>query len=150
MSKYSKKTNLGQMPIIDGTSVTFRFVGDQAPILSGDFNNWEVAKSIQLQQTSPGMWETKLEFPTDTYMEYSYIINGNRILDPLNPQRVNNGTGNLNNYFHMPNWIETTRVRQKPRKGHLTEHLIVDRFRLTNTWRKVIPVINQMLLLPAR
>lgn len=137
MSKHKNIANPDIMPIINGNRVTFRLESDQQPCLSGDFNNWDLNNGLPLKQTSSRNWEISLEFPPDTYMEYSYMINGSRLLDPKNPNRLNNGTGSLNNYFNMPGWIDSPYAKKKPRKGKLSEHLIVDEFRLANSSRKL-------------
>jgi enterochelin esterase family protein len=45
-----------------------------------------------------------LEFPSDAYLEYAYFLGEKRLADPLNPRKVDNGTGDKNHYFTMPEY----------------------------------------------
>ena len=125
------------MPLIQENTVTFQFSGEEQPCLSGDFNNWDFEHGVELHKASSDIWAVSMDFPRDTYMEYSYSVNGNRVLDPKNPRKINNGTGNINNYFYMPEARDSAFTTKKLRKGKLTEHLIVDDVRLVNAHRKI-------------
>ena len=49
------------------------------------------------------LWSFSMPLPSDTYLEYAFIDpqTGDRLPDPLNPNRVRNGD-EYNNYFYMP------------------------------------------------
>ena len=64
----------------------------------------------------------------DAYLEYAFIDpqTGERIPDPLNPNRVKNGVNGYNNYFYMPQGKPSPLARPKkgsPR-GTVTRHCV--------------------------
>ncbi|HSO26982.1 MAG TPA: alpha/beta hydrolase-fold protein [Anaerolineales bacterium] len=91
-----------QNPRIQGETATFVWRGDQAPDLIGDFNNWDEANPVQLDQTAPGVWEAAAEFSPDAYIEYAFVSDQTRLYDPLNPNVIYNGVSADNHYFYMP------------------------------------------------
>lgn len=127
----------GQSPVIEGQKVLFLYKGEEQPVLAGDFNLWDFEKGIQMERGTDGFWKTEMEFPADTYMEYSFAVKGQRMLDPMNPHKVNNGTGDINNYFYMPGASPSPFAVRKPAAGRLTEHRVVDDVRLHNAQRKI-------------
>jgi len=132
-----KKSLLNLNPVIIGQHVVFSLKSDEQPVLAGDFNLWDFENGVRLEQISQDTWKTELELPLDTYMEYSFAVNGQRILDPLNPRKVNNGTGDINNYFYMPGFTPSRYAVKKPVHGIVTEHEIVDDVRLLDSHRKI-------------
>ncbi|MEN6522788.1 MAG: alpha/beta hydrolase-fold protein [Anaerolineaceae bacterium] len=124
-------------PLIEGKKVTFYKRSKQQPILIGDFNHWDFSNGIGLEQYAPGLWKTELEFPIDAYMEYSFLQNGKRVIDPKNPQRVDNGTGDINNYIYMPEAKPSSYAIETGFQGNLTEHQIVDDIRLIDSSRRI-------------
>jgi enterochelin esterase family protein len=124
-------------PLIEGNKVTFILRSKQQPVLMGDFNNWDFSHGIGLDQYAPGMWKTALEFPIDAYMEYSFFVNGKRVLDPKNHQKADNGTGDINNYFYMPEAKPSSYAVDVPLAGTLAEQQIVDDIRLLDSTRKI-------------
>jgi enterochelin esterase-like enzyme len=113
-------------PLIDGTKVTWVWRGARAPQLIGDFNSWNREKPIELKQAAPQVWTAALDFPLDAYIEYTFLRNGEHIVDPLNPRRVPNGLGDHPHFFSMPEAVATT--LHKPLKGFprgkVTRHVI--------------------------
>lgn len=136
---YSNQQNKipDKTPQIDQEKVTFFWIGDDQPILVGDFNGWDFQNGIVLSQTSDKLWETKLEFPLDSYLEYSFVLNGKRALDPFNPRKLSNGTGDINNYFYMPSAKPSQYALRKTRQGTLSEFQITDDIRLLDSHRKI-------------
>lgn len=124
-------------PLINGQKVSFYLESKEQPVLAGDFNLWDFENGIKLEHDTPGLWKTEMEFPMDTYMEYSFAINGQRILDPQNPRKANNGTGDINNYFYMPDAAPSPYAMRKPAHGKLTEHKVLDDVRLLDSHRKI-------------
>lgn len=124
-------------PVIEGCKVTFFHESIEQPILAGDFNCWDFQNGIRMEKCGPRLWKAVLEFPLDTYMEYSFAVNGQRTIDPINPLKVNNGTGDFNNYFYMPGASPSRYAIRKPPQGKLTEHKIVDDIRLLDSHRKI-------------
>ncbi len=94
-------------PLVDGRKAAFFWFGETAPLLMGDFCGWEHGPAAQLSEKSPGVWSVTLEFRPDTYMEYAFLENGERVADPLNPHTTPDGFGHLNHFFYMPEGAPT-------------------------------------------
>ena len=94
-------------PIIREDTVIFEWRGVKAPQLIGDFNSWDSGRADTLAPAGKDLWRCSLNFPTDAYIEYIYLLDGKRLLDPNNPRRVYNGINNDNNYFYMPEKLPT-------------------------------------------
>ena len=89
-------------PLIDGTQVTFLWVGKKAPQLRGDFCGWEAEDELALKKVATNLWGVTLSLPEDGYFEYAFFEKGERLLDPSNRKTTPNGMGKTNNYFWMP------------------------------------------------
>lgn len=94
-------------PIIEGELVTFIWLGKRAPLLIGDFTDWESGQPVCLSRAAPGMWIHQQRFTADGYLEYVYLDGEQRVLDPYNPRRVYNNVSAYNNYFYMPAALPT-------------------------------------------
>ena len=55
-----------------------------------------------MKKVSSGVWAYSLTLPPDAYMEYAYFLDGKRVGDPFNHQKVPNGFGDTNHCFSMP------------------------------------------------
>lgn len=135
-----KRASKEGAPLIDGERVTFLWAGEQAPLLVADFGDWEY-NPISLQQTAPGIWTHRASFPRDAYLEYGYIDpqSEERVPDPLNPQTVPNGLGDINHFFYMPEARPSSLTRRARgiRKGTLTRHTLQAEYMLVGHRRKV-------------
>ncbi len=89
-------------PVIEGDRAIFFWYGKRAPMLIGDFNDWDEEHPIKLKRAATQIWWTQLSFSKDAYVEYAFKIDGKQFLDPNNPRRVSSGLGHSNNYFYMP------------------------------------------------
>ncbi|GAP13625.1 enterochelin esterase [Longilinea arvoryzae] len=125
-------------PSLEGSRATFTWEGAAAPVLMGDFNNWEIESARPLEPVGKGRWQVSLDFPADTYMEYIFILDGQRVMDPKNPHKVNNGTGSWNNYFYMPEAAPSPFTRRRSRAGELMRFRLEDEIRLLNLRREVV------------
>jgi enterochelin esterase-like enzyme len=119
-------------PKIDGDQVIFEWRGLKAPQLIGDFNDWDVRRAITLGQAGKDLWRFGLKLPIDAYIEYAYLIDGKRVVDPNNPRRVYNGINAYNHYFYMPGHGPTPLVKKSPGVPHgtVTRHKIAARYLL--------------------
>ncbi|MBN8634373.1 MAG: esterase family protein [Anaerolineae bacterium] len=118
-------------PLIDGDQVTFVWYGEgaePAPILVGDFNDWDGAgRPIRLEQVDPDVWAHTLTLPADAYIEYAYMLSREeRLADPFNPHVVWNGMDAVNHVFIMPECDLTDLVARKKgvQRGTVTRHLV--------------------------
>lgn len=121
-----KRATKENAPIVDGDQATFLWRGKRPVQLMGDWNNWDVPSALTLTQVEPDLWMHTLTLPRDTYMEYTYVRNGKRLLDPLNPRTTPNGMGDANNFFYMPDASPTSLARRKRSivRGQVTRHII--------------------------
>lgn len=111
-------------PLIEGETAVFLWRGNTAPLLIGDFNDWNESKSPEFSNLSPGLWAAALNFTPDTYMEYTFVMNGERIRDPYNHRRIPNGLGQVNHFFYMPGARRSALRRRRPGidRGTITRH----------------------------
>lgn len=68
--------------------------------LSGSFNAWSTLKHPMTKQN--GYWETTLDLQPGVY-DYKFIVDGEWKLDPKNDNKRNDGFGNVNSRFVVPN-----------------------------------------------
>ena len=103
-------------PVIDGNVATFLWQGLTAPLLIDDFHHWEDEPQI-LNRAGAGLWMCSIQLPAESYLEYAFVnqLGGEHLPDPLNPNKVNNGAREFNNFFYMPPGQPTTLTR--PAKG---------------------------------
>ncbi|MGB8213866.1 MAG: alpha/beta hydrolase-fold protein [Anaerolineales bacterium] len=90
-------------PVFEGEVATLIWQGTSAPNLIDDLHNWDEAPQKMLRAGSE-LWSFSIPLPADAYVEYAFIDpqTNDRIPDPLNPNRVNNGVNGYNQYFYMP------------------------------------------------
>jgi enterochelin esterase-like enzyme len=113
-------------PLIAGDAATFVWTGATAPALIGDFNAWGEDGPLQLEPMAPEVWAQTLALPRDAFIEYAFVLNGARLLDPLNRHTVNTGLGTHNSWFRMPESVPF-RVRRpagKGARGALSRHTL--------------------------
>ncbi|HYG81923.1 MAG TPA: serine hydrolase, partial [Pyrinomonadaceae bacterium] len=82
-------------PSVAGNT-TFRLKGyPDAKIvaLAGTFNNWNQSQTLCAQEA--GEWVCRVDLKPGKYT-YKFVIDGNWITDPANPERENDGQGNIN------------------------------------------------------
>jgi glucoamylase len=98
--------NANASPLVEGEDVTFIYRGDAKRVeVVGDFTGWSPAGLVL--RYAPGAQNVKcirLKFPKAARLEYKLVADGEWILDPLNPNRNNNGVGGLNSYFTGPDY----------------------------------------------
>jgi glucoamylase len=88
-------------PQVEGESVTFVYRGDAKRVeVVGDFDGW-IPSGLVLRDApgAAGVKYIRLKFPAAARLEYKLVADGEWILDPLNPNRNNNGVGGFNSYF---------------------------------------------------
>lgn len=72
----------------------------------GDFTGWK-SGGYSFGEIAKDQWQTRLNFPQTARVEYKFIVDGKWILDPLNPNKVDNGVGGENSFFTMPDYKAT-------------------------------------------
>jgi hypothetical protein len=81
-------------PLIDGQKVTFLYQGRQNQTISvaGSFNNFDPF-IYPLKEIEPGTYQASYFIRSGKH-EYIFIIDGRRMLDPLNPSSIQDMEGN--------------------------------------------------------
>lgn len=96
-----KGVNLGGV-MIEGNKVVFKYLKSDANsvAVAGSFNQWNT-KANPLKKDDNGFWILELELIPGTY-QYKYVINGNDwLIDPINPNTVDDGLGGKNSTFEV-------------------------------------------------
>lgn len=111
-------------PLINGDTATFVWRGRGPVALAGDFQDWR-GKPLPLKRVGPGLWTRALTLPRDAYVEYALLDSrGRRVVDAFNPRQSDNGFGDFNHCFYMPEG-GPPEVLQRPRgspRGRVTRH----------------------------
>lgn len=114
MNRFACRARSEGTPLIDGDTATFIWLGDQAPMLVGDFTDWEHGLPVSMERVTKKVWIYQQKFPLDAYLEYAFFRSKEiyhpvephkrqeRLTDPFNPRTTPNGIGGKNNYFYMP------------------------------------------------
>jgi hypothetical protein len=104
-----------ETPYISGDTATFLWQGASPPELIGDFNGWDRSRAPVFDRDGPERWMVHIRLPSDAYIEYIYLLDGEHTLDPANPRRVSNGFHKYNNYFYMPGAAATPWAQRQPK-----------------------------------
>jgi enterochelin esterase-like enzyme len=76
--------------------------------IAGDFSRWKPTENTFENFSDDGAVKYyALEFAPNARVEYKLIVDGKWILDPLNPNKVDNGVGGENSFFTMPDYKPT-------------------------------------------
>lgn len=126
-------------PLFDGDSALFLWLGEHQPALIGDFNNWSSERSPTFVEIEPGLWTARLALPRDAYAEYAFRVDGQHLVDPLNPRDKTNPFGGHNSILHMPAFEPTplTRRAKGVPRGILTRHTLAPSIFSSDTPRTV-------------
>lgn len=102
----------------------FSFKGDFKTLeIAGDFTNWKPV-ALDVRRKSEGVFAPCFNFAKTARVEYKLIVDGKWIIDPLNPNKVDNGVGGENSFFTMPEY--------KPTKWDKGEAPTLDEFEITS------------------
>ncbi len=118
-------------PVVQNNRAIFFWEGDSAPQLIGDFTNWDEHpkrfKRLEARSGKP-VWSCSLTVARDAYVEYALHdpLTQEHFLDPWNQNSVNNGVGNRNNFFYMPETMPSpfSTRRADVRTGRMTRHRV--------------------------
>jgi len=90
------------LAIQPSSSAKFRFFGlgsEKTVTVAGSFNQWNPS-STPLKKTSQNLWELSLPLATGSY-PYKLVIDGKWSLDPTNPEKAPDGSGNQNSLLKV-------------------------------------------------
>jgi glucoamylase len=92
-------------PLVEGEDVTFLYRGDAKRVeVVGDFTGWAPAGLVLRDAPGTNVKFIRLKFPVTARLEYKLIADGEWMLDPLNPNKNNNGVGGFNSNFAGPDY----------------------------------------------
>jgi enterochelin esterase-like enzyme len=115
-------------PVIEGDIATFIWHGESPPLLVDDFHKWDDSPQ-NLLRAGTELWSFSMPLPPEAYVEYAFIDpqTGERVPDPLNHNRVNNGVNGYNNYFYMPKGKPSplARPQKAVSRGTITRHSVL-------------------------
>ena len=78
--------------------------GVQEVLLSGKFNDWgdsATTATVMLDEDGDSVFEATLHLEPGTY-QYKFVVDGEWILDPTNPNQADDGEGNINSLLTVP------------------------------------------------
>ncbi|NNF00310.1 MAG: hypothetical protein HKN25_14920, partial [Pyrinomonadaceae bacterium] len=90
-------------PYLTDGKAYFYYAGEaKSVMLAGDFTNW--APRIQLEKVDDGLFVKRVDLDNSARAEYKLIIDGKWMIDPGNPQKIDNGVGGENSIVEMPDY----------------------------------------------
>lgn len=114
-------------PVIEDDTATFIWQGKTPVLLLDDLHHWE-ENPIPMRRAAADVWQVSLRLPRDAYLEYAFLdpATGQRVDDPLNPNKVWNGINAWNHYFYMPEAQPTDLIRPARRqpRGRVTRYQV--------------------------
>ena len=106
-----------QVPFRLGDEAAFLWHGAASTVeIAGDHNNWDPHDSALTRLGQSTVWMRTYTFPEAARIDYKFIVDGNWILDPVNPHQQWGGFG-PNSELRMPAWVfpeETVRDPEVP------------------------------------
>ncbi|HYE14092.1 MAG TPA: glucan 1,4-alpha-glucosidase, partial [Pyrinomonadaceae bacterium] len=92
-------------PLVEGGEAIFIYRGTAKSVqVVGDFTEWAPASLNFRDVPGGGVKFVRVRFPKGARAEYKLIADGEWLLDPLNPNRNDNGVGGENSFFVMPEY----------------------------------------------
>nr|MBA3694259.1 hypothetical protein [Acidobacteriota bacterium] len=121
-----KVKNSKQSPLIEGGKAIFIYRGAaKRAQLAGDFTGWQPRGAV-LQDVGENLKAAVMEFPATARVEYKFIIDGNWIPDPMNPNKLDNGVGSENSFFTMPDYQPTIWDKEDELSSTKIEEIEID------------------------
>ncbi|MCX8056189.1 MAG: alpha/beta hydrolase-fold protein [Ignavibacteria bacterium] len=108
------------IPYIEDTLANFIYRGSGTNVyLSGDFNGWSSSADKLNRISGTNFFYITKIFERDARLDYKFIVDGNWILDPLNPKTCPGGFG-PNSELAMPDYIQPVEIKYYPNIPHGT------------------------------
>lgn len=125
------------IPYIEDTAANFIYRGSgNNVILSGDFNQWSTSVDRLSRISGTNFFYITKIFERDARLDYKFIIDGNWILDPNNPNICPGGFG-PNSELAMPDYIQPIEIKYYPNIPHGTLRDTVFFSRILNNSRTI-------------
>jgi|YNPMSStandDraft_1061717.scaffolds.fasta_scaffold10756_3 enterochelin esterase-like enzyme len=108
------------IPYIEDTIANFIYRGSGSNVyLAGDFNGWSSSADRLNRIYGTNFFFISKVFERDARLDYKFIVDGNWILDPNNPNICPSGFG-PNSELAMPDYIQPVEIRYYPNIPHGT------------------------------
>jgi enterochelin esterase-like enzyme len=110
-------------PAISGTTAVFQYFNQRARNVQmmADCTDWQPVP----MEREDGSWFLEVEFPPDARTEYLFVVNGQGVLDPLNPYSGPGGFGPRSE-CRMPEYVPPHDFAP-PADGHLEDVTLAGR-----------------------
>jgi chromosome partitioning protein len=83
-----------------GTVITFHSDVAQNVEIAGDFNNWVTSVDSKLERIDKGVWAKVIHLKPGAY-KYKFVVDGQWVNDPSNPNLVTDEVGNRNSILEV-------------------------------------------------
>jgi enterochelin esterase-like enzyme len=100
-------------PVIDGNKATFLYWGKpkHKVDLVSELSFWSANRNTMFRKVeNEDLFHLTIDLPDDARLEYKVVVDGNWILDPLNPLKCDNGIGSHNSYLVMDKYIKVNEI----------------------------------------
>jgi enterochelin esterase family protein len=112
-------------PYVEGELASFIHLDAAANqvFLAGDHTCWDGAPVLMTKVAGTNLWHASYAFSRDARVDYKFIVDGNWILDPRNPRRIEGGFGE-NSELRMPDWVYPVEIDPRPGipRGTIEQH----------------------------
>ena len=101
------------IPFIEGDTANFIYAGQGTTVvLAGDFNEWSGSDTL-IGIDSTNFFYRRRVFEQNARLDYKFIVDGNWILDPKNPNTCTGGYG-PNSELAMPAYVQPWEIISYP------------------------------------
>ena len=99
--------NAKTSPIFEsGKTILFYRGAAKTVSVAGDITGWN-PQMLFMKKIGENLHAIVLDLAPTARVEYKLVVDGKWILDPLNPNKMDNGVGGENSYFTMPEYKPT-------------------------------------------
>jgi L-ascorbate metabolism protein UlaG (beta-lactamase superfamily) len=89
-------------PHIRGNKVTFAYLAPNASMVNvlGTFNHWDLTSGVMTREPD-GTWRRTVDVPLEGSYDYKFIVDGEWVLDPMNPDYGKDHKDRYNSRFQV-------------------------------------------------
>mgnify|MGYP002629695750 FL=1 len=99
------------IPYIEETTAYFLYINGSNPqvAVAGDFTGWDPTGQNMNNLSGTNLYYIGYQFENDARLDYKLVVNGNWILDPLNPNTCSGGYG-PNSELSMAGYVQPPEI----------------------------------------
>ena len=100
------------IPYIEDTTAYFLYLNESNPqvAVAGDFTGWDPTNQDFIPLSGTNLFYAAYQFENDARLDYKLVVNGNWMLDPLNPSTCSGGYG-PNSELSMAGYIQPPEIQ---------------------------------------